>query len=88
MSIQNITSDLSVEQGNMEQYQVFFRKNDQNKETYFACFVGKIEAKIKPFYAKMIRKKFLLAVKVSSNLKKLAVRTWRFLMDTPIYICM
>ncbi len=62
-----------------------FRKNDKNKEKYFACFAGKMEAKIKLFYTKMVRKKALSAVKISSNLKKFAGWTWRLLVDTPIY---
>ena len=56
----------------------FFRKNDKNKEKYFACFAGKMAAKIKLSYTKMIRKKALSAVKIPSNLKKFAVRAGDF----------
>jgi hypothetical protein len=40
-----------------------FRKNDKNKEKFFASFAGKMEAKIKPFYTKMIRKKSSISCK-------------------------
>ncbi len=41
----------------------FFGKNDKNKEKYFACFAGKMEAKIKLFYTKMIRKNSSISCK-------------------------
>ncbi len=63
-----------------------FRKNDKNKEKFFASFAGKMEAKIKPFYTKMIRKKALSAVKISSDLKKFSVWAGDFWWIHP-YIC-
>lgn len=63
----------------------FFRKNDKNKEKCFACFAGKMEAKIQLFYTKMIRIRSSINCKNFIKFEEIIRNGWWFPVDTPIY---